>query len=328
LKLVRNTLFSTAFCLFFTTAAVAQGKAGDKEIRNRAEQYFARGEILFESGDFAKAAEAFLLAYETLPHPSVLLNAAMSYERAENLPQAILVYEKYLLTIQEEGSEDEEVEKRLEALNGKVCKLAISAECENEKCRILVDGIERGETPVAVTVMPGTHKIEAMEAGELASIKYVLVAPGEVLSVNLKAEPPQQKLSIKVSEPEFNTLEPLVEDGEKPKPKLGVPFWVASGVVVAAGGTALGLRLSVLKDEKDFKATDDHDEQVSIKARADKKQLAAGITLGIAGAAAAAATIFAIIDLKSSQKKESEESEGSEQVTWILGPQIGVDIRF
>ncbi len=331
----RDAVITTLTCSFiFSVQVVAQAETVDQEVRARAQEYFKRGEILFDAGDFEGAAEAFMRAHETLPHPIALLNAALSFENGDKILQAIATYEKYLTAIASQDAEDPDVEQRLERLNKKVSKIDVSAKCATGACRIRVDGVDHGDAPAVVTVIPGSHHLEVTDGHEVIASEYVVIEAGEIKDVYMETTQTEQKtpgppaLPVEVTESDPNPTvvqAPLVRQSWFNKLKL--PFWVTAGSTVVVGAIGLGLWWSVIGDKKEFDTKDlddpsEYREAEKIGEKAEKKQVAAIIMAGTAGGLAVAATILAIRDFKSAKK------EVSNRVSFQMGgPGIGVNVR-
>ncbi|MDJ0765086.1 MAG: hypothetical protein QNJ97_19040 [Myxococcota bacterium] len=321
----------TCSCIF-SIQVFAQEETLDKETRDKAQEYFRRGEILFDAGDFDGAAEAFMRAHETLPHPITLLNTALSYENGDKILQAIVTYEKYLTAIESQDSEDPDVEQRLARLKKKVGKIDVSATCASDACSIRVDGVDHGDAPAVVMVIPGSHHVEIMDGDEVVASEYVVIGAGEVKDVYLEPTQPEHQtpkpptMPVEVTQPDPWVVHapPARRSGLR---KLRAPFWITAGSTVVVGATGLGLWWSVISDKKEFDAKDLDDDDEYLEAekigeKAEKKQIAAVILAGTAGGVAVAATILAIRDFKSSKK------EAPNRVSFQMGPGIGVNVRF
>ena len=155
---VAVTLFALALAGVTLPPGTAAADAEAEAKQKKAGEYFSRGELLFEAEEYAKAAAAFSLAYELAPHPSVLANIALSYERAGDLPPAIEHWQRYVESVEDPG-ERAQVEKRLTRLRKQVGELTI--ECPQASCQIRIDGVDQGTAPLTVILTAGTHRVEA-----------------------------------------------------------------------------------------------------------------------------------------------------------------------
>lgn len=290
--------------LLFAGHAEADGK---NKTKAKAAQFFARGEILFDSGDYAKAAEAFQLAYDLAPHPMVLANIAMSYDKAGKVVEAIEFYEKYVADL-EDKKERRQVESRLQELSSKVGELSIA--CPSASCRIEVDGVERGQAPVSITVEVGLHRVEAYVGEEKVAAVDTRVVSGEISTVELfqRDQAREEDGATEVAGPELEepVSEPSSDDPVEPDsgegPRLGPGFWISTGVTVAAGAVTVVFGVMAMKDKEDFDATGGTDRD--LKEKGERDQLVTNVMIGVTAAAAVSAVAFLIADLRSGGEEE------------------------
>jgi tetratricopeptide (TPR) repeat protein len=80
-----------------------------------AQAWFDRGQIAFDLGDYKRAYEAFVRAYDNKPYPDFVFNQATSLDRLGNVDGAIQAYERYLL-LAPKASDAEKVRKRIQKL--------------------------------------------------------------------------------------------------------------------------------------------------------------------------------------------------------------------
>ncbi|HEV8322912.1 MAG TPA: hypothetical protein VG389_14965 [Myxococcota bacterium] len=102
-----------AFCAAFVLcaggaagAAHAKGKAAkgakapaagkDDADTKKAKEFFKKGKLYFDSGQFDKALEEYTHAYEAKPLPGFLLNIAQCHRNLEHFDESIFFYKKYL----------------------------------------------------------------------------------------------------------------------------------------------------------------------------------------------------------------------------------------
>ena len=304
--------------------AVCMGSAradDDKKDGNRAKaaEYFARGERLFDSGAYAKAAAAFLLAYELAPHPMVLANIAMSYDKAGIVVKAIEYYEKYFASLKKK-KERKKIKARLKELTSMVGELSVV--CPSASCRIEVDKIDRGEAPVNIVVEVGLHRVEAFDGKDKIAAVDARVVSGEVSKVELfqreviPEEPEKEEKEEPVEQPiEEVPVEPVPEEEGA---KLGAGFWVSAGATVAAGAVTVVFGVRAKNAKEDFDATGGTDED--LKEQGEQDKLITNIMIGVTSAAAACAVAFLIYDLTSDGSKEEEP------VALVPGPGLGLAV--
>lgn len=337
--------FAVAIALACVAAPVAAQTTDDESfesaaLKKKAYRFFSKGELLFDSGDYIKAAQAFLLAYETMPHPATLLNVAICYEKAGRAADAIEMYEKYLAT---SSSNDQagrgEAEKRIAELSKQTGELVIS--CGMPDCKVRVDGQTRGETPITVKVSTGNHTVEALSRGVVVLSIDAAVRPGEATRVELSGMPqtgPNRPVATvtpshtgdapgQVAPSSTDPSEPA-DDGDHRH--LRVPFWIASGATVAAGVVAIvfSARFKTDVDEhKKAKTADDEDEMAKWSAKGQDDQLRANIMWGVTGAAALTAIVLGFVDLWPRDKHASAD-EPTVSLNAGPGPGAGLGLQL
>ncbi len=301
---------------------VGSARADDDKQGNKAKagEYFAKGSGLFESGDFARAAASFLLAYELAPHPMVLANIAMSYDKAGNIVKAIEYYEKYFAGLKKK-KERKKIKKRLKELSSMVGELSV--ECPSASCRIEIDKIDRGKAPVRIVVEIGLHRVEAFDGDDKIAAVDARVVSGEVSRVELFQREELPKEEVAVEEPVEQPIEEEVPVepppvAEEEGPTLGAGFWISAGATVAAGAVTVVFGVRAVKAKEDFDASGGTDED--LKEQGERDQLISNIMIGVTSGAAACAVAFLIYDLT------SDDSEEEKPVAVVPGPGLGLAV--
>lgn len=151
----------------------------DSELKGKAQAYFSLGENLFDSGDYGESAEAFLRAYDTYPHYSVLANVALAYERSGEYPLAVAYFKKYMKALKKAGEDNPRIEAVLDKTMSKVSEIIVSTEGFCSECQILLDEKSRGKSPIEAVVHPGSHRIQVISEGKTHIDETLYVAPGE-----------------------------------------------------------------------------------------------------------------------------------------------------
>ena len=275
--------------LLITLLAATAWSGEDDDRKKKAAEYFQKGEILFDSREYAKAAQAFQLAYDMSPHPAVLANIAVSYDKAGKITDAVRVYRLYA---PHAGSskEDKKMMRRLKKLEAKVGEIDIK--CSVTPCALKINGIESATDQTSI-VSPGSYEITASAAGYLNATKTISVSAGRVVELHLTLEPIPEETQVPL--PPEQEVEESVAPPPPAKPVLGVPFWVATGTTGAAAVVAIvfGVRTAKLGDE--FEAGGSQDK--SLKDEGKTSRLITNIMIGVTAGAAAAAIGFAIYDV-------------------------------
>ena len=97
----------------------AAGPAPTAKGLEGARQWFAKGQVAFEVGDFKQAHAAFMHAHDELPQADFLYNAAAALDMDGDAAGAIALYERYLA--EKPGASDAaKVQKRIEKLKAKL----------------------------------------------------------------------------------------------------------------------------------------------------------------------------------------------------------------
>ncbi len=266
--------------------------------RERASEYFTRGTLLYDTGDYASAAEAFKLAYETLPHQAVLGNIALCYDRAGKLPQAVRYYRKYFLDPVSHKA-NEQMRQRLDELNNLVGEMDI--ECKVKDCHLRVDGIDQGRAPVEVILLPGEHRIVAMAAGEVVDETIMKINARDIVTVEIDAssQKKQRVQRMPQTPPVVFQLPPREQ-----KSGLRSGFWVATGITASAGVGVIVFGSLTLSTRSEYEASDRLD--VDLRDQGRSYRLATNILAGVAGTAAVIAVVLGVTDLTRSKKRKRE----------------------
>jgi tetratricopeptide (TPR) repeat protein len=80
-----------------------------------ARQWFDRGTVAFEVGDFHRAYECFVAAYDLKPYPAFVFNQAASLDMLGNVDAAVQAYERYL-ALDPKATDGEKVRRRIQRL--------------------------------------------------------------------------------------------------------------------------------------------------------------------------------------------------------------------
>ena len=261
------------------------------EKKAKADEYFKRGVLLYEGEDFASAAEAFQVAYETLPHPAVLGNIAMCYDNAGKIPEAVSYYRKYFKD-PVKSSKNEIMAERLHALDALVADLQISC---TRTCEVRVDGIERGNTDARVVVMPGKHRVEGVVKSRVLVSNVITVGAKETKPITLELPPEEpEKKPVVAPSP---VLVPVPVDKDK---RLSPGFWFSSGMTVVSLSLVTAFGTMTLSQKNDYYDSGWTNEKT--KERGERYRTITNAMIGLSGASAAAALLFAISDLSGKKK--------------------------
>jgi len=306
-----------AAVLALPVTGLGQGDGEGGEAKHVAEEQFAAGKKLFAAGKYSKAAVAFTEAYEAAPHQAVLANIALCYDKAGRFPEAVTYYRRYIENPVDKGK-NAEIRKRLQELRNEVGEFDI--ECGEPKCLVRVDGEDRGAAPINAVVEPGSHKIEGVVDGEVVVALMERADGGTVVRVRLQSD---KTGPVFVAAP--GDYGPGGGEPTDREVSLGVPFWVASGVTVAAGAATIVFGVRTLKARDDYETSDYHD--ADMKEQGERDRLITNIMIGVTAAAGVTAVAFAVHDVFFADGDGDEpEPQDEPEVTLVPGPGVGIGL--
>ena len=253
----------------------------------------------------------------------MLFNIATCYEKSGDIPAAVMTYREYLSEAKdsEEFTEIKAALNKLEAMVGEV-----RVGCGLSPCEITVDGNSAGIAPLSVVLSPGRHSLSATHNGKMVDEAKVRVEAGKktstTLALNVKlpaatSTPPSDEDDSPDSAPPPVTQTEIETDSEEKKVKLGVPFWLAAGVIVASGAVTAVFGVKTLQVKDEFVQSGRNDEK--LKEEGERDRLITNIMGGVTAAAGIAALSFAIFGVGSSKKDEKAIAIGP-------GPSLGLAV--
>ncbi len=137
--------------------------AAEEADEQAAFEAFERGTRLFEAEDYFAAAELFEEAFRLAPRPSVHYNIARAYELAQEPGLAIQHYSEFLEARVGSPQRRRQVQRRLTHLESQIGWVVFDS--RPQRVTILVDGRERGATPLRLALSRGSTR-SRREAGE------------------------------------------------------------------------------------------------------------------------------------------------------------------
>ncbi|MFO8070574.1 MAG: PEGA domain-containing protein [Polyangia bacterium] len=321
-------IFFKAMALVALLGASAEPALADEPTpvqREEADRHFARGKELFAEERYLEAVEEFDKANEIAPHPVVMANIGICYERAGKVMKALESYRAVIADPQTGDEQTDEIWDRIDALEARLGTIDIN--CPVLGCRVVVDGEDRGPAPLTLRVLPGTHKVEGEQAGENLLPQEITVSQGEVTRVELERAP-QQAEQVVPDQPQPDAQEDQDDGGAK----LGAPFWIAAGVTAAGGIGIIVAGSKTLEASDEYESSDRQDDEA--KRSGLKSKLATNVMIGITAAAGATAAALAIWDLAFAEeeqpKADQEQVEARAGVAPLPGGglQLGVTGEF
>ncbi len=202
--------------------------ASETSVRAQAAEQFEEGKRAFDRGDFARAANAFEVAYRLAPHVDALWNAARAHQRAGELPYAATLYARYLREAPTEARDRDVATVQLASLAARLgCIEVHGSDIE----QLAVD--EHPSEERIIYVAPGAHVARAVVAGAL--VQHTLdLAAGDVVALVFEAPAP-------ASDPEPTSRPQPSRPAPEARPlppssRVGGSPWL-----VAGGGTLTGV---------------------------------------------------------------------------------------
>ncbi len=283
-----------------------------------AQSHFARGEELFKAGEFAEAAAAFTLAYNTLPHFAVLANIGLSYERSGDYPRAVEYLRKYTKALGERGETNAAIDALLADTVARVGELAVTVEGYSEDCKIYVDGLKAGASPAHVIVVPGEHRVQLMHGGTVVAENQLSVVAGEIRHFTIAESGPE--IVIPKTSP---VLTDDITTVPRQSEKWRAPFRVSVGLTIGTGIVAGGLWAMTLGTKYKFDNIENYDEKKAVGRRGERLQVAAGVVTGVAGAAALMVGIIGAL-----RKSSREKNRDTAVSVKAFSDTVGVGVLF
>ena len=305
-----KTFILVLFVLSIKSAAFASpvGDSGKHETKQNAKQEaekeFQRATHLFRAQEYQKAALVFQKAYHLVPHHVVLMNVALSYDRANQIPAAVKAYRHYL-TAPVPSVDNNKIKERLKALEARIGELTIN--CEVPHCLIQVDGKAVGPAPVTVILEIGIHRISAhlddrtidqQRIDIIPKEKHVLLCTDKSKSISpmdreadLAQKTPVEQDPIKT---ELKSRPNSLPDNSK-KIVLGVPFFLSAGLTGVSSILIVVFGVRAVDAHDQFIASDRQDHRIQQQGKTD--MLVTNVMIGVTAASAVAMGIFAIHDI-------------------------------
>ncbi len=179
---------TNAVSLVVLLAAVS-ARAGTAE-DEAAKTLYQAGVERFDARDFAAARRSFEQAYELSHRKQILYNIGVCHREMGEFAQALDYFRRYVAAA---GPNDEDVAQvrqqiaDLERLL--VGKLEVVS--RGRPASVTVDGVPRGQTPLAVELPAGAHTI--LTEGARSERRELVIAAGEHQTIELADAPPPKR---------------------------------------------------------------------------------------------------------------------------------------
>jgi len=231
---VASTLLALLLGAVVATPALAQPLAPDAPAA-RARSLFEQANEALDAGRFAEARDLLRRSMAVFPTPSAAFNLAQALRGTGETRESLAVLEALLADRRHELTAERRAEAHSlqQAIVAELGSIRIDACCA-PRIELRVDGalvraVRDRAIAVAVSVDAGTHVVTASATGRSTVERHARVTRGGVAHVDLRLAP-SAALQDAPSD-----LRADRDDGSV----LGEPwFWIAAGVVIAAGATA------------------------------------------------------------------------------------------
>jgi tetratricopeptide (TPR) repeat protein len=235
--------------LALVLGSVGTARAND-DPRAAARSHFERGNELAGSGAYEAALAEFRQAYEKSPHFAVLYNMGLCLVALGRPIEAIEAFRKYLAEGRSEvpAARRDEVEAQIATLDSRLAELSVTT--DRPGARVLVDGRDVGQTPLAgpVRLGAGKHDVSASVEGAPAASRTVELREAERRAVNFTfavpadgaTKPPAPPLTTApLPTPALAPSPPKARDDSFTSGPYRTLGYALAGAGVAVGGGAL-----------------------------------------------------------------------------------------
>jgi hypothetical protein len=157
------------------------------QARKEAATHYGRGISLYKEGNVAAALAEFKAAHAAVPGHEVLFNIGLCQRRLFQYGQAIQSFERYL----SEGGVKVPADRRAavaeEVRQVRELTAPVAVIVKGAPARVVVDGEELGQSPLASFVLlgPGRHRVRAEREGCLPDEKSIETVSGQSQAVEL-----------------------------------------------------------------------------------------------------------------------------------------------
>jgi len=237
--------------------AGAQAGAVNQQSKAKAREHYMAGQAAYKAGQWQKAYDEFLAAWNLGPHPQT---AAVLGLAAAKLGKHRDATEHLSYAVRHGGTLTDEDRKVLAESRAKVGEVTVQVNVE--KARVLVNGRPVGESPFSepLYVDPGNVVIDASRDGYTAGRKSFDVTPGGAYPI---------QLTLVAAESSGSDSQPDHQPGAKDPIN-----WRLWGGILGGAASVAGITVGAVFTVKANHASDDVQErrQVLLDTRADKSR--------------------------------------------------------
>ncbi len=183
--MIRILVLASA-CMLATAPLPALAQSAKKQ----AKAFFKQGREHYAAGRFAEALQAFEQANALRPHPLMLYNIGQVQEKMEDLPSALVTFDKYLAT---SPGDADEVKEKVAALRARLAKWAtLELSTTPPGATVWVGNRKhppRGRTPLSLPLPPGRQTLTLELEGHRSVKRPVDVKGGKRFKLALAMPP-------------------------------------------------------------------------------------------------------------------------------------------
>jgi tetratricopeptide (TPR) repeat protein len=265
--------------------------------------HYQSGSSYYEQGRYEEALREFeeaLRLSSPASRGALLFNIGQTQERLGHMEQAIASFRQYL-----EASPDADdagvVAGRLRTLQGRLDATGITLEASEQGAHVLVDGADRGTTPLGapVRVAPGAHEVRVEKEGFQAFSLRVTVPAGERVSVRANLLPTAPVEGVAAPRPEVIPRREPSGPGVLPWVFIGV-----GGIGLIGGGVMGALALGARNDANDA-TTGDRAAYDEARDRTAFRSLLADVGFGVAVVAGAVGIVLLLTSGRGEEEQEA-----------------------
>ena len=295
---------------------------------SQAKQLYKEAREAYSDKRYLEAITLLKRAYELDPDPTILFNIARAYQNAGLYDDAKEYYDQVLLNSTDEellkrtkdASEDLEKFRKLEKENPKQDLVQLKIETEPPGAAVVLNGVERGETPFSEELPPESYNLGIVMDGYFSHQQELTLAPGTVIDFSLDLIP-----EVEGNEVPVNYEPTIYVDGNlftkpAPNPKIGYFEFGAYlswgvGVLGIIGGVVFyGITKSDYDDMMEMKDPDRHEK---LKESGKRNRILSVVFYSVGFVGLVAGTTLYILHL-------FKEPEQSDHLEVGLVPQIQV----
>jgi hypothetical protein len=277
--------------LALSTLVAALSVAAYAQEGESARDLFLRGQAAYTQGDYDSAVELWQEAWSIDPRPALQYNLAQAYGRQGELLLEAEALDTFIGVADPDDRYLPAARARLETLRRRIAETGVVVEGAPDGSLILVDGTERGRTPLAdpIRLQGGDHEITVRAEGYADFTTGITVDVGDVERVRV------------------NLVEGGGGEGEGGVPLVSWILWGTGAAALVTGVVLAGLA---------FGESDGAIDGTPAADTARSLALGADISFGVAAAAAATGLILFFV-----LPRDDGGEEATARLSPILGPQ-------